>query len=231
MDDPGDLQNVFIKNTNSIRIGEHQSGGVRPHSAAQGFHVHAAVGAGGDVHHREPCHDGGSRVGAVGGVGDDDLRPGRVATVDVVRLDEQQPGKLAVGPSGGLEGHGAHAGDLAQQLPGLVEDFQASLDRLLRLEGMDLGEPGQGGHVLVNLGVVLHGAGPKGVEAVVDAVDPFGQSGIVAGQLRLGHMWQVQRLCPGMGQRDLRHVAGRHQGQVLAGRALLKNQLHVSTPP
>ena len=136
-----------------------------------------------------------------------------------------------MGPGGGLEGHGVHTGDLTQQLLRLVEHLQAALDRLLRLEGVHLAEAWQGGHVLVNLGVVLHGAGAQGVEAVVDAVDPLGQGGVVAGQLRLGHVGQVQGLGAGVGRRYLRHIAGGHQGQVLTGRALLKNQLHLSTPP
>ena len=229
VDDPGDLQDVPVKNPHRVGVGQHQTGGVRPHGAAQGLHIHAAVFAGGDVHHREARHDGGGRIGAVGGVGDDDLGPGGVVPPGVVRLDEQQAGELAVGPGGGLEGHGVHAGDLPQELFGFVENLQTALDRLLGLEGVNLGE--QGGHVLVDLGVVLHGAGAQGVEAVVHPVDPLGQGRVVAGQLRLGDVGQVQGLRPGTGEGDLRHVAGGHQGQVLAGSALFKNQLHVSTPP
>ena len=231
MDGLGDLQDVLVKNAHGVGVCEHEPGGVGPNGLPQGFHVHAAVGAGGDVHHREPRHDGGGRVGTMGGVGDNNLGPGGVVPAAVVCLDEQQAGELAVGPGGGLEGHGVHAGDLPQQLPGGVDGLQAPLDRLLGLEGVDLGKAGEGGHVLVDLGVVLHGAGPQGVEPVVDPVDPLGEGRVVPGQLRLGHVGQVQRLRPGTGQRDLRHVAGGHKGQALAGRALLENQLHISAPP
>ena len=149
----------------------------------------------------------------------------------MVCLDEQQTGKLSVGPSGRLESHGVHAGDLPQQLSRFVEHLQTSLHRLLRLKGVNLGKPGQGCHIFVNFGIVFHGAGAQGIESVVDPVDPLGQRRVVAGQLRLRHMGQAEEIRPGVGQRDLRHIAGGQQGQVLARRPLFKNQLHVSTPP
>ncbi len=158
----------------------------------------------------------------MGGVGNDDLGPGRILPVGVICLDEQQAGELAVSARRRLEGHAVHAGDLTQQLLRLCIGLQAALDRLHRLERMDLGKAGQRRHVLVDLGVVLHGAGAQGIEPVVDAVDPLGQGGIVAGQLRLRHMGQVQGRGAGLGQGHLRHIAGGHQAQVLTGSAFFK---------
>ena len=51
-----------------------------------------------------------------------------------------------------------------------VHHFQRALHRLVGLQRVDAGEAGQAGHVLVDLGVVLHGAGAERIEAAVDAV-------------------------------------------------------------
>ena len=47
---------------------------------------------------------------------------------------------------------------------------------------MKLGEALQSTHVLVDLGVVLHGAGTKGIKTVVYTVDALAESGIMAGK-------------------------------------------------
>ena len=206
MDDLRDLQDMLLKDAQGVGVGEHEAGGVRPRSGAQGLHIHTPVGGGGDVYHRVPHHGRRGRVGAVGGVGDQDLGPPCVPPVMVVGLDEQQARKLPVGAGGGLEGHGVHAGDLLQQVRRLAVDRETALDRLLPLEGVDGGEARQGGHVLVDLGVVLHGAGTQGVEPVVDPVDLLGQGGVVAGHLRLRYLRQLQFGLPGVGQGDFRHV-------------------------
>ena len=38
---------------------------------------------------------------------------------------------------------------------------------LLRLEGMQLGKAGQRRHLVIDLRIILHGAGPQRIEAVV----------------------------------------------------------------
>lgn len=79
-----DIQNIFIKDTNGVGVGEHQSGGVRPHRCPQGLHIHAAVRAGGDVDDLKAGHHRRGGVGAVGGVGDDDLVAAQLTTAAVV---------------------------------------------------------------------------------------------------------------------------------------------------
>ena len=84
VDDPGDLQNIGIEQAQGVGVGEHEPGGVRPGGRAQGLQVHPALGIGGHVDHSEAAHGGGGRVGAVGGIGDQDLGPGWVPPVQVV---------------------------------------------------------------------------------------------------------------------------------------------------
>ena len=97
VDDPGDLQNVLVEDAQGVGVGEHQTRRVAARRSPQGFHVHAAVGAGGDVDHREARHHRRGRVGAVGRVGHENLGPARVPAAVMVGLDEQQTGEFAVG--------------------------------------------------------------------------------------------------------------------------------------
>ena len=114
VDKAGDLQNVVVKNAHGVGVGQHQTGGILAQHGTERVQIHAAVRAGGDVHHLIAAHGGGGGVGAVGAVGHDDLGALVVAPGIVVLLDQQHTGKLAVSASSRLEGHVVHAGDLAQ---------------------------------------------------------------------------------------------------------------------
>src|SRR5699024_951647 len=190
VDQAGDLQDVVVEDAHGVGVGEHQPRGVVPQHGLQGLQVHAAVGGGGDVHHLVAAHGGGGGVGAVGGVGNDDLPPLAVAPGVVVLLDEQHAGELAVGAGGGLEGHVVHAGDLAEVALGGVQHLPAPGGGVGGSQGVDGGEAGQGRHLLVDPGVVLHGAGAQGVKAAVDAVDVLAQLCVVAGDGGLAHLRQ-----------------------------------------
>jgi len=67
-----------------------------------------------------------SWVGAVGGVGHDDLGL-FVALVVVVGGHEHDARQFAVGAGHGLQGEGVHAGDLGQQLLSFVQHLQRAL--------------------------------------------------------------------------------------------------------
>ena len=154
-----------------------------------------------------------------------------VAAGIVILLDEQHAGELAVGAGGRLEGHVVHAGDLAQVGFGGVQHL---LHALLVGGGgkrMDGGKALQRGHLLVDAGVILHGARAKGIEPAVDAVNLLAKLGIVAGDIRLAHFRQSGLgLTPqGSGQLHLRHVAGGQKAAMAAGNALFKDQLHFAS--
>ena len=82
-----DLQDVLVEDAHGVGIGEHQSGGILAQYGTEGIQIHAAILAGGDVHHVVAAHGGGGGVGAVGTVGHDDLRALFVAPGIVVLLD------------------------------------------------------------------------------------------------------------------------------------------------
>ena len=238
VDDLGDLQNVLVDLADGVGVGQHQGGRVGTDRGAQGVQVHHAVGRGGDGAHLVAAHGRRGGVGAVGRVGDDDLFPGVVAAGVMVGLDEQDAGKLTVGAGGGLEGHGIHAGDAAQVLLGQGVDRLAAGDRVLGLEGMDVGELEEVGNDLVDLGVVLHGTGAQGIEAVAHAEGAAGQGVIVAGEIVLAHLGETGGRAPAEGGGDLHGgdlrggvevqggLIGGEDLVAAAGLAQFKNQFH-----
>ncbi len=60
----------------------------------------------------------------------------------VVRLDQHQPGQLAMRARRGLQGHASHAGDLGQVLLQLVVELDRTLGGAFGLQGMDVRETG-----------------------------------------------------------------------------------------
>ena len=105
---------------------------------------------------------------------------------------EQQPGQLAGRPGGRLQGGGGHAGDLAQRLFQLDQQLQPALGAGGRGGRVDLGQAGQGGHRVADLGVVLHGARAQRVGPEVDRELPVAEPGEVADEVALGHLGQRQ---------------------------------------
>ena len=231
VDEAGDLQDVLIKDTHGVGVGQHQTGGILAQGGPEGVQIHAAVRAGGDVHHVVAAHGGGGGVGAVGAVGDDDLGALVVAAGVMILLDEQHTGELTVGAGGGLERHVVHAGDLAEILRRGVQHLLHTVQILRRRQGVYVGKAGQRRHLLVNAGIVLHGAGAEGVEAAVHAVYLLAKLGIVAGDIRFAHLRQEGlRLAPqGRGQGDTLHIAGGQNGAAASGNALFKDQLHFAS--
>ena len=90
---------------------------------------------------------------------------------------------------------------------------------------------GQGCHLLVDAGIILHSAGAQRIETAVHAVDLLDKLRIVAGDVRLAHFRQGGLfLAPqGIGQGYALHIAGGQNGAPAAGHALFKDQLHLAS--
>src|SRR5699024_10841823 len=89
------------------------------------------------------------------------------------------------------------------------------------------------GHLVVDVGIVLHRAGAERVKAVAHAVGAFFQRPVVAAEVALGYLRQPQRLFtlkPRL-QGAVRHVQRRQYVHAAPGNALFKQQLHASTSP
>ena len=75
-----------------------------------------------------------------------------------------------MGAGCGLQRHGVHAGDFGELIFEGLEHFERALNCFFGLLRVNVRKTGQARHVFVNLGVILHGAGAKRVEADIDTV-------------------------------------------------------------
>ena len=80
----------------------------------------------------------------------------------------QYAGQFAVGAGQGGQANTGHTGNFAQEFLEPVQQFQGPLTLLLWLQRVDGGKSGQEGHLVINLGVVLHGAAAQGIELGID---------------------------------------------------------------
>ena len=90
------------------------------------------------------------------------------------------------------EADGLGAGNLGEEVLEAVHDAKGALDRLGRLEGVNLGKAREPGDFLVPLGVVLHGAAAEGVETAVYAEVQLAQAGEVADQVKLTELRDIE---------------------------------------
>ena len=123
-------------------------------------------------------------------IGDEHLHPFRIAVVLVVGAHDQHTGQFAVGAGSRLEGDSRKAGDLLEPFLQVEHQHQVALHGLDGLERMGEGKTGQAGHVFVDLGVVLHGAGTQRIEAAIHAVVVFGKVRKMAHHVGLGQFGQ-----------------------------------------
>ena len=233
VDNSGDFQNVRVKQAQRVGVGQHQAGGIGADGGFQGIQIHAALGVGRHRHHGEACHRRRGRVGAVGGIRNQNLGAGGVPAGLVVAADQQQAGVLAVGAGCRLHGHAGHAGDFTQQLFGAEQHLQRALGGLGRLQRMQLGKSRQRGQGLIDPGIVFHGAGTQRIKSVIDAVGLLGKLGIMPVQIHLGQFRQARRLgTQHIGIKDRRRrIAGGQVFHAPAGVGPFKQQLHRATPP
>lgn len=207
MHDARDFQNVGIEQAHGIGIGQHQRGRIGSRGLAQLFQIHQPVCVAGDAHHLIAAHGRAGGIGAMRRVRHKHLGASLVAPALMVRLDKQQAHVLPMRARGGLEGHAVHASDGGQAFLGLTQHLAAAARRGFGLERMHAGKARQGRHVLVDAGVVFHGAAAQGIEPLVYAVHLLGQRFIVAGQLALGQFRQIKR---GLARKFLRQRRGGH---------------------
>ena len=187
---------------------------------AQGVEVHEPARRAGDLHHLVAGHGGGGQVGAVGRVGHDDGVAVGAAVVAVVGPDHEYAGQFAVGAGGRLQGGPVHAGDLQQGLLGLVHQREHALHLVLRPDrGAGRRSPAERADLVVQLGVVLHGARAQRIEARVHGVVEVREPGVVAHHLRLAHSGSRGRV-GAQGDAGQQGQPGRRSGTPAGGRSV-----------
>ena len=128
----------------------------------------------------ETTDSGRGGVGAMGRVGHDDLLTGQVATRAVVVVDSHQTSEFAMGTCVGLKGEMGQTRELAERLLQHRHQGLGTLHRPGGLFGVQVLELRQSGHLLVDLGVILHGTRTQGIETGIDAKVIVGEVGIMA---------------------------------------------------
>ena len=227
----GDLVDLVFEDAERRGIGEHQRGGVFVDLAREGFEIDAAVGVGLEILDLVAADGRGGGVGAVGGVGNDDLAA-RIALRLVPCANQQNAGELAVRAGGGLQRDGVHAGDFDEAALQQVDDFKHALRERLGAVGMRFGQAFDARDEFVDARVVLHRAGAERIHAEVDGVVPGGEAREVADDFDLAQLGQqARRFAVRIAEQrrgiDFRHVERRQLVGLLARRGLLEDEAFV----
>ena len=229
--EPRDLEDVLVKDTDRVRVRQHQTGNVVAEHFLKLRKIDAAIRRGRDIHDLIAAHRRRCGIGAVRGIRYDDFGALRIAARIVILLDQQHAGEFAVRACRRLEGHAVHAGDLAEIRTQRVKHFERAPDRGLRRERMDVRKAFHCRRFLVNARVILHGAGTERIETAVHAVHLLVEFGVVAGNIGLAHLGKTRRdFTPEpFGKLYRFHVAFRQDIALASLDAFFKNQLHAST--
>jgi len=92
----------------------HQSGGVRADGGTQRLQIDIAFAVGGNLAHRVATHHCSGGIGAVRGVGNDDLAAGVVIARIVIGADHRHAGEFTLRAGHRRHRYAGHAGDVFQ---------------------------------------------------------------------------------------------------------------------
>ena len=110
------------------------------------------------------------------------------------------PASSPCAPAAGVRLAPANPAISASHCSSVYITASAPCDPSSSVSGCSARETGQPGGVLVDLGVVLHGAGAERVEAAVDAVVEVAEVGEVAHDLKLADFRQVEVVAQQIGR-------------------------------
>ena len=175
-------------------VGHHQAGGLGATGGFQGFQIHVTIFTHRHFTDLVATHDGGGRVGAVGGFRDEDLGTAFITTGFVVGTDHGDPGELALGARHGGQRYAFHASDFLEEVLQLEHATEETLAVGLRGQGVAVQKARQHGGTVGTTGVVLHGAGAQRVELLVDGEVLAGQVGVMPHHLHFRHFRQGRLL-------------------------------------
>ena len=129
----------------------------------------------------------------MGAVRYDDLGALKVSPHHVIGAHKHEARELAMGAGAGLESESMHSGNLCKCRIHSLIHLAGALCEAGRHEGMQTGKTGQGAHLFVDLGVVLHGAGAQRIEAGIYTKVHLGEVVVVAHHFRLAHLGETGR--------------------------------------
>ena len=148
---------VALEQAAGVGIGDHDGGDVVVDPVLERRQIHPARLVRRDGLHRIAAHMRARRIGAVGGFGHQYPLAG-AAPVFERRPDGHQARQLSVGAGRRRHGDARHPGERRQPPGTFVDQRERPLHRAFGLQGVDVGKSGQPRHLLVEPGVMLHGA-------------------------------------------------------------------------
>ena len=136
----------------------------------------------------------------------------------MIGANDQDASQFALGTGSRLQADRIHPDNLRQPALQRVHQQQRALSLHRILQGMQQGETGQAGRILIDLRVVLHRAATKRIKALVDGVIHLAQLHIVSHDIQFGHFRQIEigTKQTGIWQRRFRYIALRQQRRDLA---------------
>ena len=169
--DIGRRHDMRFENAQRIGVRDHQPGHVFGDGFLQRRKIQQALFVRPDVFHHVARDGRRGRVGAVRGVGNQDLLA-RVALLFEQRADQQDTRQLALRARRRLQRDRIHAGDLQQRGFKERHHFHCALRQRFRLIRMRPRQTFRARHEFVHARIVFHGAGSQRVHAVIDGVVP-----------------------------------------------------------
>ena len=178
-----DFEDAGVEDAECAGDGDHHASDGVVAGGAQRFEVDIAVVVGGQFDDVQASHRDGGGICPVRAVGNENVDALVVAAIQMILADHEDAGEFALRASGGGEAGSGESGDFGEPLLKRVHDGERALRSVLVGEGMERAETGQTGDILIDLGVVLHGAGAERVETAVDAVVEAAEVGEMAHDL------------------------------------------------
>ena len=187
------LLDVPLEHPERGGVGEHDAGGLRADRGAQRLELDVAVRIHRDLAHHAAAHGRGRRIGAVRGLGHDDLVALEVPARAVIGADHGDAGEFPVRAGHGRERDALHPGHFLQHLLQLVHAGEEALAVRLGPERVARQELRQHRVLVAGLGVVLHRARAERVEVRVDGEVQLREAREVAHRLELADFRQRRR--------------------------------------
>ena len=114
----------------------------------------------------------------------------KVATGHMILTDDHQTRKLSMRSSKRIEGKLSHSCDCRKGMSQLLIYAKNALNRLGRLQRVDAGKRRHGRDLLVDLGIVFHGAASERIESRIHTEVHLRKVGVMTHHVKLAYLRQ-----------------------------------------
>ena len=194
MHEVGDLEDLGFEHTDGVGVGHHDTSYSVIEQRFEVLDIDSAIRFRLDLDDIEASYHSRSGVSAVSGVGDDDASALGVAARDVILAHHHQTGELAMSTGVRIERKLSEAGDIGESLLEVIIEFESALYGVGVLQWVNSSELRHCGDLLIDFGVILHGATTEGIEPGVDAEVFVREIGIMSYDIHLADLGEERLL-------------------------------------